>query len=92
MIPAAVERAQALIRHAHYLGAPVEQFVVSVSKPEGYELMAWLRTDLVQASQAIDYTQLDKDIEHASQIDDPWFVLDHFALYGLAIVRREDLH
>lgn len=92
MIPAAVERAQALIRHARHVGAPLDQFVLPVSKAEGFELVAWLRTDSAEAQQPLDYRQLDEDIAHARQIDDPWFVLNHFSLFGLPIVRREDLH
>lgn len=87
MMPAAVERAQALVRHARYLGAPLNQFVVSLTKPEGYEVMEWLRED-----SQLNRTLLDEDIEHARELDDPWFVLRNFHLFGLEIVRREDLH
>lgn len=92
MIPAAVERAQALLRHVRYIGAPLNEFVVPMTKPEGFDVVAWLRTDLAEAEVPLDYDQLDKDIACARQIDDPWFVLNNFHLYGLVMVRREDLH
>ncbi len=92
MNPAAVDRAEALVRHIRYLGAPPDQFVVCVSKVEGFELMAWFRSGQAAMADSVNLRRLDEDIEEALSIDDPWLVLQHFSLYGLPIVRIEELH
>jgi hypothetical protein len=86
MHPVALERALAILRHAKQLGGKLDQFTVSVTAAEGFELIRWFRAQATP--ETTDLAIFDADIKTAVDMDDPWFVLCHFELLGLKITRR----
>lgn len=84
--PVALERALSVIRHAKRLGGKLSSYCVSVTREEGFELIHWFRDRATETD--FDLSILDKDIEHAIGIDDPFFVLQHYELLGLKITQR----
>jgi hypothetical protein len=82
--PLAVNRARVLRKHVKWLGAPVEEFCVAVTKDEGFELLKWFRDEANPES--FNYEQYDQDCAYAMRKGDPFDVLANFTLCGLAIV------
>lgn len=86
--PAALVRAQSLLKHVKHLGAPTEEFHVPVTLEEGWELVRWYRQQLKQQSVGEDEMNLrllDQDISVAKRKGNPFAVLEHFSLCGLRI-------
>lgn len=85
MMPAALKKAEALIRHAQYMGVKPAEFMVAVTLGEAYELLDYLVA-------VHDSALLKRDIAEAKEACDPWPVLENFNLLGLAITRADGLH
>ena len=85
MIENIIGRADALLTHAKYLGAPLKEFAVLVSLAEGFELLTWILEQ--RDDQTIDQVLLQSDAAVAIATGDPWYVLEHFTLKGLPIFR-----
>lgn len=88
MQPAALTKAESLIRHAHHLGVKPEEFQVALTLGEAYELLDFLVAQHNVAQQS----RLEADVAEAKTSCNPWAVLVDFNLCGLEIVRQVDLH
>lgn len=84
--PVALQRAHAILRHVKHLGGKLDQFTVSVTAAEGFELIRWFRAQATPESTNL--AAFDADIQTAVETDDPWLVLRNFELLGLTITRR----
>lgn len=84
-----MEKARTLVRFAKMTGTPLKQYSVTISDVEGVELMDWF---LDQADpRMVDRTALQAAIIEAKDHKDPWEVLQHFSLLGMAIEREAAL-
>lgn len=66
----------------------MEEFFVSVTADEGLDVLRWYRAKLTEQSLGegeINLALLDRDIRTAQRKGDPFPVLEHFKLFGLAI-------
>ena len=89
MEPAPVERARCLIRFAKHCGSPLHQFTVLATKHEGFELLDWLRE--TADPKQLDVKLLDEAIMDARAADDPWRVIPEFRLFGMEVMRCDQL-
>jgi hypothetical protein len=90
MKPAALCKAEALIRHASYLGCLPSEFKVTLSLGEGYELLDYLAAGGM--GRYANHALLERDIEEAKIAGDPWRVLEGWTLLGLELVPAASLH
>lgn len=87
--PAAMDIARCVIRCAKHCGAPLREYAVSLTDVQAAELMDWF---LDQADpRFVDREALRLAIVEAKAHDNPWEVLQHFSLLGMAIERRTRL-
>lgn len=80
--PRALEKARSLREFALRRGSPLNEYEVTLTDEEGFELVQWFRdgSGLI-APEGL--AQLDADIALAKRSKDPWVVLDNFTLFGL---------
>lgn len=86
--PAALIRARSLRKHIKRLGCTPDEFFVGVTREEGFELLRWFRDELKReqiTDERMNLDLLDRDIDRARRKNDPFPVLEHFNLAGLAI-------
>lgn len=88
--PAALSKAESLVRHAGYLGVKPTEFVVSLTVGEAYELLDFLAGGGM--GRVANHELLVQDIADAKVACNPWDILTHWTLLGLSIVRAEDLN
>jgi hypothetical protein len=88
--PAALSKAEALIRHAQYLGSPQSDFVLTLTLGEGYELLDYLAAGGM--GRYANHALLERDIEEAKIAGDPWRVLEGWKLLGFELVNADSLH
>lgn len=84
---AALEKANAVLRHASYLGVRSCEFEVLLTSTEGWELVEYLQGQ----AHGLDPLALEADVGVARVVGDPFHVLQHFSLLGLPIVRQPDV-
>ena len=84
---AVLERAEALARHAKYLGVRVNEFAVIATVAEGFEVL-----DYMAAGQYAGHIQFLTDLTLAKKHGDPWEMLTDFQFYGLEVLRADRLH
>jgi hypothetical protein len=88
--PAALERAQALARHAAYLGVDRSQFAVTVTIQEAFQLIDWL-IGTAKRDGNLNHSLLELDAEQARALGDPWIVLTNFELMGMPVFRAYEI-
>jgi hypothetical protein len=78
--PAALAKAESLYQFAQSQGAPLKEFLVTVTDAEAAELLEWY------AEQHEGQNELfDLDLAEARRTQNPWPILEHFNLKGLTI-------
>lgn len=84
--PTAMETARSLVRFAKHTGTPLKQYSVAITDGEAMELMDWF---LETADPTfVDREALRAAVFEAKDHNDPWEVLRHFSLLGMAIERK----
>ncbi len=86
MNPDALEKAESLYRFATQRGAPTQEFQLTLSVPEGLELLDWF------LGQYDENPLLMEDVAHAKRCGDPFPVLAHFTLLGFTLLPLQVLH
>jgi hypothetical protein len=86
MSPVALEKAESLYRFATQRGAPLQDFQLTLSVPEGLELLDWF------VGQYGENPLLIEDVADAKRSQDPFPILAHFTLMGFALVAQQALH
>jgi hypothetical protein len=83
-VTAAFRKAQSLHRHAAYMGVKPQEFQVALTKEEAFEL---LDVTLEEQGQFMTNPELfARDIQVAKSVQDPWPLLENWALLGMALV------
>ena len=86
---AAIERAQALLKHASHCGEPMHNFAIMLSDKEGIEALNWL-VDQPQYQTAFNMQALRFDVAACTVTGNPWPVLDCIQIMGLPCIRVEE--
>lgn len=88
--PAALEKANSLMRFVRDQGAPLQEFRLALTKGEAYEMLDYLaaggmgymaRHDLLVA-----------DINQAKLAGDPFAIFEHFHILGFEVTPATELH
>lgn len=88
MTLAALQKAESLARFAKGQGAPLSEYVLTLTAAEAFELLDFIGSGGLGWFQ--DHVKLVTDIAVAKATNDPWTMLEYFELEGFAI--RSVLH
>lgn len=89
MTPAAVAKAESLLRFASHTGAPLSEYALVLTLGEGYELLDYLASGAM--GRCLNHAMLELDVAAAKVEGDPWKVLNGFQLMGFDILRADKL-
>jgi hypothetical protein len=84
--PAAITKAQSLLRYVQHTGCPQSDFTLAVTLVEAYELLDYVLE--LHAGNLL----LRDDVLEARAKGDPFAVLANFNLLGFDITRAQDLN
>lgn len=73
------EQARSLLKHVEYLGGPRGSTELIVTASEGFELLEWF------GKEHGDCELFALDLAEARKSGDPYPMLKHFTVYGMAI-------
>lgn len=87
MTPVAISKAEGLRRFAQMTGAKPDTFQVILTVKEAFELLDHLAAGAF--GQYEDQARLERDIETAKAVGDPWSILEEWTLLGMKVVRAD---
>lgn len=82
MEPAAIGKAESLLRFAGHCGCHPSGFDLILTQQEACDLLEWYALDFEGQNAAFD-----TDLDVARRTKDPWSVLANFTVLGLTIVK-----
>lgn len=88
--PAALEKANSLMRFVRDQGVPISEFRLALTKGEAYELLDYMaKGGLGFASR---HDLLIADINEAKLAGNPFSIFEHFSILGFSVTPATELH